>query len=106
MSNICRQSHDRMTTSRCVVHRSHKTWAVLMILWLALATTAQPIHAAVEIEAVHFESYRDTAGPAVPIVPPTMRLIGQLGGAVNALAVQGDTAYAGVGPTPAGVRRE
>ena len=27
-----------------------------------------------------------------------MRLIGQLGGAVNALAVQGDTAYAGVGP--------
>ena len=27
-----------------------------------------------------------------------MRLIGQLGGAVDALAVQGDTAYAGVGP--------
>ena len=80
------------------VHKSHKTWAVLMILWLALATATQPIHAAVEIEAVHGENYRDTAGPAVPIVPPTMRLIGQLGGAVNALAVQGDTVYAGIGP--------
>ena len=60
------------------VHKSHKTWAVLMILWLALATVTQPIHAAVEIEAVHGENYRDTAGPAVPIVPPTMRLIGQM----------------------------
>ncbi len=91
------RKHDKTRNMICV-HKSHKTLVVLMILWLALATATQPIHAAVEIEAVHFENYHDPAGPEVPIVPPTMRLLGQLGGAVNALAVQGNTAYAGVGP--------
>ncbi len=62
------RKHDK-TPTMTRVHKSHKTWAVLMILWLALATATQPIHAAVEIEAVYGENYRDTAGPAVPIVP-------------------------------------
>ena len=75
-----------------------KAFVVGIAAWMAILPWAQPKQAGASSLAPNLSADQGVAGPAVPIVPPTMKLIGQLGGVVNALAVQGDTVYAGVGP--------